>query len=241
MVTFTAVVSPGTARGTPVGTVTFTIDGHAEPPVALHVVNGIDEASFSIGTLTAGNHTVSASYSGDSTFAGSVVAAPLIQQVNTADHGGPPPADGPTVASLDRFGIHMQPTVLVLTFNDGLDPTSAENMTNYKIVGPAGRAVAIDSVTFDAALNTVTILPKTRINIHHTYKLTVIGTGPGGVRDQEGRLLDGTNNGVPGSNFTGSIDWSNVMWTPAEAKKYDHPQHVKPAGPKHHRFVSRSR
>jgi hypothetical protein len=241
MVTFTAVVSPGTARGTPVGTVTFTIDGHAEPPVALHKVNGMDEASFSIATLTAGNHTVSASYSGDPTFAGSVVAAPLVQQVNPANHGGPPPADGPTVASLDRFGIHMQPSVLVLTFNDGLDPASAENMANYKIVGPARRSIAIDSVTFDAALNTVTIRPKTRINIHHTYELTVIGTGPSGVRDEEGRLLDGSNNGVPGSNFTGSIDWSNVMWTPAEAKKYDHPQHGKPAGLKHHRFVSRSR
>jgi len=124
MVTFTAIVSPGTAKGTPAGTVGFTIDGHAEPPVALHKVNGIDEASFSIETLTAGNHTVTASYSGDPSFAGSVVTDPLIQQVSPPNHGGPPPADGPTVVSLDRFGIHMQPTVLVLTFNDGLDPAT---------------------------------------------------------------------------------------------------------------------
>jgi hypothetical protein len=241
MVTFTAVVSPGPAKGTPVGTVTFTIDGHAEPPAPLHKVNGIDEASFSIGTLTAGNHTVSASYSGDSSFAGSVVTEPLIQQVNPPNHGGPPPADGPTVDSLQRFGIHMQPTVLVLTFNDGLDPASAENMANYKILDPSKRTVAIASVTFDAALNTVTIRPKTRINIHHTYKLMVKGTGPGGVRDVGGRLLDGANSGVPGSNYVGSLTWNSVMWTPAEYKKYVQPQHVKPAGPKHHRFVSRSR
>jgi hypothetical protein len=134
----------------------------------------------------------------------------------------------------------MQPTVLVLTFNDGLDPTSAENVANYKIVGPAERSVAIDSVTFDAALNTVTIRTKTRINIHHTYELTVVGRGPGGVRDVKGRLLDGANNGVPGSNYTGSIDWSNVMWSPAEYKKYVHPQHVKPAGRLAHRFVRKT-
>jgi hypothetical protein len=135
----------------------------------------------------------------------------------------------------------MQPTVLVLTFNDGLDPATAENIANYKIVGPGGRTVAIDSVTFDSALNTVTILPKTRVNIHHTYKLTVLGAGPGGVRDVEGRLLDGAKTGVPGSNYVGSLTWNSVMWTPAEYKKYVHPLHVKPAGPKHHRFVSRSR
>jgi hypothetical protein len=241
MVTFTAVVSPGTANGTPVGTVTFTIDGHAEPPVALQKVKGIDEASFSIATLGVGNHTVSASYSGDSTFAGSTVTQPLVQRVNDANYGGPPPADGPTVVSVERLGIHMQPTVLVATFNDGLDPASAENMANYKIVGPDGRSVGIDSVTFDAALNTVSIRPAARINLHHTYELMVIGTGPGGVRDQEGRLLDGANNGVPGSNYTGSIDWRNVMWTPAEYKKYVHRQHIKPAGPLAHRFVRKTR
>jgi len=113
-------------------------------------------------------------------------------------------------------------------------------MANYQIVGPGGRTVAIDSVTFDSALNSVTILPKSRVNIHHTYKLTVRGTGPGGVRDVEGRLLDGANTGVPGSNYVGSLTWKSVMWTPAEYKKYVHPQHVKPAGRLAHRFVRKT-
>jgi hypothetical protein len=125
----------------------------------------------------------------------------------------------------------MQPTVLVLTFNDGLDPASAENMANYKIVDPSGRPVAVESVNFDAALNTVTIRPRTRINLHHTYELTVIGTGANGVRDTEGRLLDGANTGVPGSDYVGRLAWRNLMWTPAEYKKYVHPHHVKSAGP----------
>ncbi len=44
-VTFTAVVADP-ATGTPTGTVTFTIDGQAETPSALAVVNGVDQATI---------------------------------------------------------------------------------------------------------------------------------------------------------------------------------------------------
>jgi hypothetical protein len=236
MVTFTAVVSPGASAGSPTGTVSFTIDGAPLTPVALQKVGGVEEAVFSTAALSAGTHTVSATYNGDATFSPSVVSSDLAQTVNAGSQGGD---DGPTVASLQRFGIHMQPTTLVLTFNDGLDPTSASNLANYKIVGPDGRTVAISSATFDAALNTVTLRPKTRINLHHTYELTVVGTGARGVRDTHGTLLDGANNGQPGSNYTGSLTWRNVVWTPAEYQKYVHPQHAKPAGALKHHFPSR--
>ena len=129
----------------------------------------------------------------------------------------------------------------MLGFNDGLDSTSARDLRNYKIVGPAGRSIAIDSATFDPAANTVTLRPRTRINIHHTYRLTVIGTGATGVRDSNGILLDGADNGHPGSNYMGTLSWDSVVWTPAEAKKYDHPKPVKPGGPLSHRFASRHR
>ena len=80
------------------------------------------------------------------------LASPLTLTVNAVPSPSPGPAiDGPTVASVNRYGIHMQPTVLVLNFNDGLDPTSAQDLRNYKIVGPAGRTIAIASATFDPA------------------------------------------------------------------------------------------
>lgn len=65
-VTFTALVSvlsPGS--GTPTGTVTFTIDGVNQAPVAL---SG-NQATFTTSSLAAGNHTVSATYNGDGNFA----------------------------------------------------------------------------------------------------------------------------------------------------------------------------
>ena len=87
------------------------------------MVKGSEQAAFSVATLTAGQHTISATYDGDATFAASAVARPLVQTVNATTS---PVFDGPTVVALQRFGIHMQQTVLVLTFHDGLDPTSAQ-------------------------------------------------------------------------------------------------------------------
>src|SRR5205814_4630336 len=55
-----------TSGGTPAGTVQFKIDGaNAGSPVAL---DGSATATFATSSLTAGNHTVSADYSGDTNF-----------------------------------------------------------------------------------------------------------------------------------------------------------------------------
>jgi len=241
-VTFTAVVSPGASAGTPAGSVTFTVDGTPETPVPLQVVRGNDQASFSVATLSAGQHTISATFNGDTTFAASTVHGPFIQTVNPVAQGnGAPPLDGPTVEFLKRYGIHMQPTVLVLTFNDGLDSTSAQDLGNYKLVGPAGRSIRISSAAYDPTSNTVTLRPRTRIDLHDSYQLTVIGTGAGGVTDSHGTLLDGADDGQPGSNYTATLTWRNVVWTPAEAKKYLHTFESKPAGALSHQFLSQSR
>jgi streptogramin lyase len=80
-VTFTAAVNSSTAgAGTPTGTVTFTVDGTMQPDVPL--TNG--QATFSTSTLAAGDHTVSAVYNGDDTFAGNK-SADLTQTVNKLD------------------------------------------------------------------------------------------------------------------------------------------------------------
>ena len=235
-VTFTAIVSPGAAAGTPTGTVTFTIDGTPQAPVPLHVVKGSDQASVSIASLTKGTHTISAAYSGDAKFAGSAVAGPLVETVHAVI---PPGVDGPTVVTVKRFGIHMQPTELVLSFNDGLDPASAQNLSNYKIVGPDGHAVRIGSAVFDDATNTVTLQPTSRINLHHTYRLTVIGTGPHGVTNTEGIPLDGANTGKPGSDYTGTLTWRNVVWAPGDLDKNGHPKPYRPGGALNHKFLSK--
>jgi len=237
-VTFAAVVSPSGTAGTPSGSVTFTIDGVSHAPVPLQLVSGRDQATLSIASLGAGGHTISAAYRGSSSFAASAVASPLVQTVKAVNH---PAGDGPKVELVQRFGIHMQPTVLVVSFNEALDPASAVNLNNYKITDPAGRSVRIRSAVFNAATNTVTLWPMDRINLHHTYHLKLVGTGPGGIRNTQGELLDGADTGTADSDYLGTLTWRNVVLTPAEAKKYGHPSQAKPAGALNHHFHGSNR
>jgi uncharacterized repeat protein (TIGR01451 family) len=67
-VTFTATVSPvAPGAGTPAGTVTFLDGGNS---IGTGTLSG-GVASFTTSALTAGNHTISASYNGDTNFNGS--------------------------------------------------------------------------------------------------------------------------------------------------------------------------
>lgn len=78
--TFSATVSPVVATaGVPTGTVTFTIDGIAQSPIALS--NG--QAALSVPTLSVGNHVVTAAYNADEGFSASA-SGPLNEAVNKA-------------------------------------------------------------------------------------------------------------------------------------------------------------
>lgn len=68
-------VAPG--AGTPTGSVSFSLDGVAQPAVA--VSSGVAQINFS--SLSPGSHTLTASYSGDGNFNSSRAASPLLQSV----------------------------------------------------------------------------------------------------------------------------------------------------------------
>lgn len=83
-VTITATV---TCLGfTPSGTIAFSIDGVPQPLATLATVNGQQQATLTTNSLTAGNHTVAASYSGAG-FCPLANAFPLTQVVNPAGAG----------------------------------------------------------------------------------------------------------------------------------------------------------
>jgi large repetitive protein len=86
-VTFMATVSSqDEGAGTPTGTVQFQIDGsNAGGPVSLGISGGVSTASFSTPLLAVGTHLVTASYSGNASFAGSSGSLSGGQAVNKAD------------------------------------------------------------------------------------------------------------------------------------------------------------
>ena len=92
-----------------------------------------------------------------------------------------------------------------MTFDKALDPASAQDPLNYTITNSQGHAIRIASIVYDPSALTVTLSPATRLNVHRSYHLTVIGTAPTGVTDTSGKLLDGALTGHPGSNYTATV------------------------------------
>jgi hypothetical protein len=114
----------------------------------------------------------------------------------------------PSVVSVQRFGFHMQPTSVVLTFSSPLDATLAENVSNYRFVtlggygkyaNLIGHVTAVRAAVYDAATYTVTLYTAQRLNIHNLYRLTVNGTTPKSVKGSTGMPLAGE--GKAGTNY----------------------------------------
>ena len=103
----------------------------------------------------------------------------------------------------------MQATYLLLEFNGPLDPVHAQNPLNYRIVGPGGRDIRVAAAIYDPVTYAVTLVPSERVNIHRRYSLTINGTGPSGLMNPSGTLLDGARNGKPGSDYVTSLTWSS--------------------------------
>ena len=124
-----------------------------------------------------------------------------------------PPAtsDGPPLIGVQRFGYHMMPTTVVLTFGQPLDPATAEDVGNYVIVDPKGHRIRIRRAVLDAAGDTVTLHPEQQISIHHPYQLIVNGAGPGAVSNMSGQPLDSEDAGQPGTSDHVVLTWRQLV------------------------------
>jgi virginiamycin B lyase len=127
---------------------------------------------------------------------------------------------GPSVTGVQRFGFHGLPTTLVLTFDELLDPARAQNPANYEIVALDGprRSIRVRKAVYDAATRTVTLNPEHRLNLHHRFRLTVVGTGQSGVADISGNLLDGQDNGDLGSNYVTIVTAKDLVLTTTDPR-----------------------
>jgi hypothetical protein len=163
--------------------------------------------------FSAGNHTITAAYTGDANYLNSPSAhIPLL--VTSSPGGGLGGGLGETgdvrVVGVQRFGIHYQPTTLVVSFNSPMDPLSTQNPRNYTIVGPGGRSIPVGAAQYDPSTQSVTLFPLSRLNLHYRYFLLINGTAPNGLSDVNGNLLDGAGNGVAGTNFVTTVTAANL-------------------------------
>lgn len=79
----------------------------------------------------------------------------------------------PTPVSIGRIGLHHQNTQLILTFSGSVNPTLAEDTSNYSVITRGGRRIAIVSATFNPTTNSVTLQPARQLNVHLHFQLSV--------------------------------------------------------------------
>jgi hypothetical protein len=119
--------------------------------------------------------------------------------------------DGPHFVGVQRFGIHPMLTTVVLTFDMPLGGGAARNVRNYRITDTRGARISVRSAVYDVEAHTVTLRTARRISIHRPYKLVIRGTGPDGLSDGASRLLDGQATGRPGSDYSTTLTWRNLI------------------------------
>jgi uncharacterized repeat protein (TIGR01451 family) len=109
----------------------------------------------------------------------------------------------PSVSGLVWSGSSREITNLTLTFTAPLDPAYATDTADYRLVSLAGgQLIPIAAISYDPTRFAVTIVPQAPIPSGQYTQVQVIGSGASAVRDLAGNLLDGVDNGVPGSDYS---------------------------------------
>ena len=207
LVTFTAVVTAPSYQGTPTGTITFTVDGQAQTPVTLALVGGSDQAQFTTSTLSAGPHTISASYSGDTNVGSSsgslptqTVDAPALQaSTTTLQSTVNPSTTGQFVtftAIVSAPSFQGTPTGTITFTIDG----HAEAPIQLTLVGASG----------DAAFSTSTLSAG-------SHAISASYSGNSSVSPSSGSLPTQTVNAPGLAASTTTLDSSHNPSTPGQA------------------------
>ncbi len=113
----------------------------------------------------------------------------------------------PKVVRLERFGDRSRTTQLVVSFSEALNPTTASNTANYRLVrvvknGRGGlrpsHAVPIRLISYNPTSHSVTITPRHRLPLNFVYRLVLNGSSSTGLADPAGNYLDAKSAGAPG-------------------------------------------
>ncbi len=124
------------------------------------------------------------------------------------------PTAGPTVVGISTSEGTPSSPVVRLTFSRSLNPAQASDQRNYRIevLNARGRVIGritILSAQYDDASRSV-ILNTAPLVGGRRYLLTVMGGARRGLRDTNGKRLDGDLDGIPGGNFLTRLDAAGI-------------------------------
>jgi hypothetical protein len=190
-ITFAVAVASNTGA-VPTGQVAFLEDGVVLGSSPLEA-QGL--ASFVTDQLLPGPHVITAEYLGGPTNPAGLSNAVAVQVFNATAFGGP-------AVTSDVFS---GPNAVTVTFNRGLFIGPAQDVTNYKIVGPRHQTITILSAVYNPSNASVTLTTAQALDPHKTYQLTINGQKGDRVVDVFGIALNGKTKGKPGHNYSGKI------------------------------------
>jgi len=140
--------------------------------------------------------------------ANAVLGTPSTETL-TIQNSDPPPPPLVTVAGvIPEKNKKNQVTGIVIDFSGGVNAGEAQSTNTYELIaanksgsftGKGAKVIKINSAAYNAAGDQVTLSPAA-FGLSNPVELIVFGTGPNGLQDAEGRLIDGAHNGKAGSN-----------------------------------------
>jgi uncharacterized repeat protein (TIGR01451 family) len=111
------------------------------------------------------------------------------------------------VSSLSWAGTSKSITSLTVGFTEPLDPKYAMLASDYQLVAPGlgNMVIPLTPESYSNSNFSVVLAPSVALPSGQYYYIQVVGSGPSGIRDISGDLLDGAGNGQPGSNYQASF------------------------------------
>jgi hypothetical protein len=141
--------------------------------------------------------------------------------INVGASSTNPQDPAPEVISGRRLGFHKMATTLVLTFTASMDADSAQNLSNYILVGPRGNVIKFKSAAYDAKTKQVRLKPAERLKLRDTYLLKVKGAAPwGAIAGTDGVTLGATASGQSQQEYVAKVRWWMLKPLNAAAKSH---------------------
>jgi hypothetical protein len=211
-------------NGIPTGTVTY-FDGKTQ--IGTSTLNGLGLTSFNISTLSAGSHTITAVYSGDTTFLGSTSNI-VIQKVHydtktTLTSNNNPSISGQSVTFTANVTASGDTPSGIVTFSDGFTvlststlgsgkatyTTSALSVGSHTITASYGGDATNDVSTSNVVVQVVNSKNKATVNLSSSLNPSVYGQSVSFTATLSPSAATGTVQfQIDGTNFGGAVTLS---------------------------------
>jgi hypothetical protein len=112
-----------------------------------------------------------------------------------------------------------QVTEVLVTFSGAVNAGEAQALGTYRLATPGihgsytaknAGIIKLKSAGYNAATNTVTLIPRKPFALTKPVQLLVEGVPPSGLQDAAGQLIDGDHNGTAGGNAVAVLTRSGV-------------------------------